>query len=95
MPVQDHLQGTVSVPANLLAHTNFLFFPPHLSLSALPWQDWHTAHQNSRASEVQPSELGGQQGALVRRAVVPAAIGWSGSPELPSPRGSFTPSEDC
>lgn len=88
-PVQDHLRGTVPVPASLLAHTDFLFSPPHPSLSALPQRGWRAAHRRRGTPEVWPLELGGQQGAPILRIVAPWATGWLGSPESPSPRERF------
>lgn len=71
--VQDHLHGTVPMPANLLARTDFLFSPQHPSLSALLWKGWQAAHLCRGTPELWPSELGGQQGSVGLRTVVPTA----------------------
>lgn len=87
--VRDHLHGTVPLPADLLAHTYFLFSPPHPSLLARSRQGWHAAQQHTGTPETQLSELGGQQGALALRAVLPTVTGCAGTPESPSPRTGF------
>lgn len=84
--VQDHLHGTVPMPAKLLAHTNFLFSPPHPSLPALQWQCWHGAIQCTGTLEVRPSELDGQHAALLLRTMFPTAMGWL---EYPQPKERF------
>ena len=89
MLVQEHLCGTVPMPPDLLARTDFLFSPPHPSLLALLWQGWHAARRHRGTSEVWLSELGGQQGAHILRTVAPMAMGWPGRPESPSPRRGF------
>lgn len=62
-------------------HTDFLFSSPHPSLSALSWQGWHTAHQHRGTLEMQLSEPGGKQGALVLRTAVPTGVARHRSPQ--------------
>lgn len=83
--VQDHLHGTVPMPANLPAQTDFLCSPPHPSLLALSWQGWHAACQHRGTPEMQLSELGGKQGALVLR----TADGIARHPRVPQPKDRF------
>lgn len=87
--VQDHLHGTVPMPADLPVHSDFLFSPPHPSPFSTVTAGLHAAHQHRGTPEIQLSELGGQQAALVLRTVVLTAMGWPGTPESPSPRAGF------